>query len=105
MQVIYLESIPRKHWLEGGEVRREGKEATTACDNKCVTTVGYWGTLRDGEEHILELSHWWDEKTGVFLHQLPICHCLNGASGDIKSLALPRALDMIAVSSLGCVEG
>lgn len=45
IQVIYLEGDSRKHWLESGEVRREEKEATTACDNHCVTTVGSWRSI------------------------------------------------------------
>lgn len=56
MQVVYLEGGPRKHLMESGEVRREGKEATIACVNEQITPVGNWravplGTLRDGVNH------------------------------------------------------
>lgn len=75
MQVVYLEGSPRNHWLGSGEVSREGKEATTGCDNKHVTTCVPGraipgGTLGDRVKHVPEVFSQWAEVAGTFLHQL-----------------------------------
>lgn len=49
----------------------------------------HWATLENGDEYVPELSHWWDEEAGIFLHQLPIYHCLKAAFRGIKSPAFP----------------
>lgn len=45
--------------------------------------------LGESVEHVPELSHQWDEEAGVFLRQLPICHCLRAALRETNSPALP----------------
>ena len=45
MQVGYLEGSPRKHCWESEVVRREGKGAIAACDNKQGAVMGSWRSI------------------------------------------------------------
>ena len=45
VQMLYLESCPRKHSQEGGKWDREGRKAKKGGINEWVTALGSWGSV------------------------------------------------------------